>query len=108
MIVTPEDKLYAVPGIEKFNARGYGLVDLNQIHSEMPLAKEPQVKGYMVALWADAADHRTDSYLLSRAYKPMAVMAERTWSGRSSSSLDAFYVRLRRVAQVPRLDLAVS
>lgn len=104
VVVTPEDKLYVVPGIENFDGGGYGLVNTDHVYSEMPFERGKQVEGYMVALWADAAEHRTDTYLLARAHEPMAVVAERLWSGRGSASLDAFLARLNKASAAPRPD----
>jgi len=102
VIVTPEDKLYVVPGIENFDGGGYGVVDTDHVYTQMPFERAPNIEGYMVALWTDAAEHRTDTYLLARAHEPMAVVAERTWGGAGSESLDAFLARLNKASAAPR------
>ncbi len=101
VILSPEDQLYVVPGIENFDGSNYGVVDTTHVYDTMQLKKGPAVLGYALALWTDAAEHRTDTYLLGRSYEPMAVLAERLWSDRSSTSLDAFLARLNRTGGAP-------
>lgn len=100
-IITPEDKLYVVPGIENFDGGGYGVVDTDKVYNQMAFRSEKGVAGYMVALWNDAAENRTDAFLLGKAYEPVAVVAERLWSGKGSDSLDAFLARLNSVGWTP-------
>lgn len=101
MIVTPEDKLYVVPGIENWDGSGYGRVDANHVYREMVFSNSPQIAGYMVALWADAAESWPDRAMLAKSYEPMAVLAERTWSGPRSPTLDAFRDRLNLTSSAP-------
>lgn len=100
-IISPEDKLYVVPGIENFDGGGYGVVDTDKVYNQMEFRSGKGVAGYMLALWNDAAEHRTDSFLIGKAYEPVAVVAERLWSGKKSDSLDAFLARLNRVGPAP-------
>ncbi|RSY79363.1 hypothetical protein DAH66_17510 [Sphingomonas koreensis] len=101
MLISPEDKLYVVPGIANFDGGGYGVVDTEKVYESMPIRRDPKVLGYMLALWADAGEHRTDTYLLGQSYEPMAVLAERLWSDRGSESLDAFLARLNKTGAAP-------
>jgi hexosaminidase len=101
VILTPEDRLYVSAGIENFDGSGYGVVDTRFVYEKMPLDRNPKVLGYMVALWTDAAENRTDTYLLGKAHEPMAVLAERLWSDQSSESLNAFLARLNKSSQAP-------
>jgi hexosaminidase len=101
LIVTPEDKLYAAPGIENWDGSGYGRVDTNHVYREMPFPRSSQIVGYMVALWADAAESWTDRAMLATGYEPMAVLAERGWAGARSPTLDAFRDRLNRTSSAP-------
>lgn len=102
VIVSPEDRLYVVPGIENFDGGGYGLVNNKVIYEDWPLESGPTVKGYSVALWADAGETFSDQYMLGKAYEPMAIMAERTWSGSASPSLREFLARLNKTSVAPR------
>lgn len=101
-IVMPEDRLYVVPGIENFDGSGYGLVDTHAVYLDMPLERAPNVLGYGLALWADAGENRTDTAMLGRAYEPMGIVAERSWSDSASTTLDAFLVRLSKTGAAPR------
>ena len=101
MIISPEDKLYVVPGIENFDGGGYGVVDTDKVYNQMEFRSGKGVAGYMVALWNDAAENRTDSFLIGKAYEPVAVVAERLWSGKGSTSLDAFLARLNGAGLAP-------
>ena len=101
VIVTPEDKLYAAPGIENWDGSGYGRVDTDHVYRDMPFPRSPQIAGYMVALWADAAESWTDRAMLAKGYEPMAVVAERSWAGARSATLDAFRDRLNRTSSAP-------
>lgn len=102
MIVTPEDRLYVVPGIENWDGSGYGLVDKDRVYRSMPFPRNPTIEGYMLALWADAAESSTDRMMLGRAWEPMAIVAERTWAGAGSATLDGFLDRLNRTSSAPR------
>ena len=101
VIVSPEDKLYVVPGIENFDGNGYGVVDGQAVYDTLPLEGAPNVLGYSLDLWADAAEGRTDTYMLGKAYEPMAVVAERTWSNHPSP-YPVFLRRLNDAGSAPR------
>lgn len=102
VIVAPEDKLYVVPGIENWDGSGYGLVDTADVYTHMPFPRGPNIEGYMLALWADAAESSTDRLMLARAYEPMAAVAERTWAGAASPTLDQFLDRLNESGSAPQ------
>ncbi|MGA9658212.1 MAG: beta-N-acetylhexosaminidase [Asticcacaulis sp.] len=102
VLITPEDKLYVVPGIENFDGSGYGVVDSAGIYENFPMETGPQVMGYALALWTDAAEGRTDAFLLGKAYEPMAVLAERMWSDKRSPDLATFLARLNKTSVAPR------
>lgn len=102
VVVMPEDRLYVSPGIENFDGSGYGLVDIRAVYEDMPLERGERIKGYGLALWADSAENRTDAAMLGRAYEPMAIVAERSWSDSASTSIDAFLVRLNKAGAAPR------
>lgn len=101
VIVAPEDKLYVVPGIENWDGSGYGMVDTTDAYLRMPFLRGPNIKGYMLALWSDAAESSTDRLMLARAYEPMAVVAERSWAGAASPTLDQFLDRLNESGSAP-------
>jgi len=102
VLISPEDKLYVVPGIANFDGSGYGVVDTKAVYENWPLEKGDQVLGYATALWADAAETRTDQFMLGHAYEPMAVMAERQWSDKGSATFLQFLTRLNRTSAAPR------
>lgn len=104
VIVAPEDKLYVVPGIENWDGSGYGLVDTADVYAHMPFLRGPNIEGYMLALWSDAAESSTDRLMLARAYEPMAVVAERSWAGAASPTLDQFLDRVNESGSAPRPD----
>ena len=101
VVATPEDKLYVSPGIENWDGSGYGRVDTDYVYREMPFPRSPQIAGYMVALWADAAESWTDRAMLGKGYEPMAAVAERSWAGAGSKTLDEFRDRLNRTSSAP-------
>lgn len=102
VLVAPEDKLYVVPGIENWDGSGYGLVDTADVYMRMPFLRGPNIQGYMLALWSDAAESSTDRLMLARAYEPMAAVAERSWAGAASPTLDQFLDRLNESGSAPR------
>ncbi len=102
VLISPEDRLYVVPGIENFDGQGYGLVDTKTVYENWPLEKGQGALGYAVALWADAAETRSDQFMLGHAYEPMAEMAERSWSGNRSATFREFLARLNKTSSAPR------
>ncbi len=104
VIISPEDKLYVVPGIENFDGSNYGVVDSAGIYENFPMEKGPNVLGYGVDLWTDAAEGRTDAFLLGKVYEPMAVLSERMWSDKKSPDLATFLARLNKTSVAPRGD----
>ena len=105
IMVTPETMLYVSPGVENWDGSGYGRFNSTAVYGQMAFPQDPKIAGYMVELWADATESATDRAMLARAYEPMAVLSERTWSGAgASASLDAFLDRLNQSSAAPRRD----
>lgn len=102
IVVMPEDRLYVSPGIENFDGTGYGLLDIRDVYEDMPLERGPGIRGYGIALWADSAETRTDAAMLGRAHEGLGIVAERSWSGSASTSIDAFLMRLNKAGAAPR------
>lgn len=100
VFVSPEDELYVSPGLAK-GPGSYGTVDTRREYESLDLVQGPQVLGYGVSLWADGAERRSDAAMLGKVYEPMAVLAERLWSGRRSPSIDSFRKRLSNVGAAP-------
>lgn len=105
VFVSPEDELYVSPGLAK-GPGSYGTIDTAREYGELDLVRGPQVLGYGVSLWADGAEQRSDAAMLGQAAEPMAVLAERLWSGRGSATIDAFRARLNDVGAPPRSPAA--
>jgi len=102
VIVSPEEMLYVVPGIADFDGQGYGLVRSKQVYETQPFVTGPNVLGYSVALWADAAEAWSDERMLGEAFEPMVVVAERTWHGAAPSTFEALLGRINDLGAAPR------
>lgn len=102
VIVSPEDKLYVVPGIANFDGRGYGVVDSKKVYENEPFVAGPRVLGYSVALWADASESWSDQRMLGESFEPMTVVAERTWLGAASSTFEDLLGRVNDTGAPPQ------
>lgn len=87
VILSPEDTLYITPAEDRDRSDDYGLVDLEKVHERYPFDRSANVLGYALSVWSDGAERHTDGYFLGRAEEPMAVLAERLWSGQGRQTI---------------------
>lgn len=104
VLLSPEDRLYVSPGLVEAGD-SYGRVDLAELCCRQAMPPRPGVTGYSVAIWADRAEQHSDDWFLARARQPVAILADRLWTGKPRARLEDATDALRRIGIAPGVTL---
>jgi hexosaminidase len=104
VIYSPEDgpdELYVSPGDGGTSMGQYGYVDSKRIYEQWQMPANTNLLGFQLCRWSDKVEDRSDVWLDSWAQRPLQVLAERTWGGLRSSTVQEFYARVDAVGSPP-------
>lgn len=107
VIITPEEgigALYITPGLKGAKPGDYGYFDCRYNYEEWQPVINPQIIGYKVCLWTDAAEHMKDEWFDQFVDKPKAVLAEKTWGKTGSADMEDFFIKMDKIGLNPCLD----
>ncbi|WP_440873671.1 family 20 glycosylhydrolase [Thalassotalea sp. PLHSN55] len=99
VVLTPESQLYVSPGLE--NDEGYGIVDLENIYESWQTVKHDNVLGYKVSIWSDGALDKSDQWFEGKSVEAKAVLAEKIWGSKGSTSVEGLLKRLSMIGNAP-------
>lgn len=101
-IITPEEEFYVTPGL--VDASGYGIVKCKVVYETWEPEVKPNIMGYKICIWADKAEKQEDAWFEGHSYQPKVVLAEKTWAGKGSNTLDDFLKRVALVGEIPVIE----
>jgi hexosaminidase len=101
-IITPEEELYVSPGL--VDTTGYGLVKCKVVYETWMPEIRPTILGYKICVWADKAEHHDEAWFEGHSFEPKVVLAEKTWSGKGSATLEEFLKRVSFIGEISVLD----
>jgi hexosaminidase len=101
-IITPEEELYVSPGL--VDTTGYGLVKCKVVYETWKPEIRPTILGYKICVWADKAEHHDEAWFEGHSFEPKVVLAEKTWSGKGSATLEEFLKRVSFIGEISVLD----
>jgi N-acetyl-beta-hexosaminidase len=103
VICTPEEELYVSPGTGGTLPGRYGYFDAKRIYEKWQMLSDPNLLGFKVCRWSDNAEARSDAWFDRWAQRPLQVVAERTWGGPRSATVNEFYERVDAIGNPPEL-----
>ena len=108
VICTPEEELYVAPGLGGTLPDSYGHFDAQRIYEQWNMPSHANLVGFKVCRWCDSAENRSDAWFDQWAQRPLQVLAERTWGGPRSRTVNEFYERVDAVGCPPALPQSSS
>jgi hexosaminidase len=95
------DALYVTPGLLGSKPGDYGYFDNQFIYETWVPATDKNIRAFKLSIWADGAEDRNDQWYDRHTDKPKAVVAERIWGKRDSTTIDEFTLRMSAVGSAP-------
>jgi hypothetical protein len=102
------DALYVSPGDGGTSLGQYGYVDSKRIYEKWVMPPDTNLLGFQLCRWSDNAEERSDAWFDHWAQRPVQVLAERTWGGPRSATVNDFYERADAIGYPPELPKSSS
>jgi hexosaminidase len=96
------DTLCQSPGNGGNSPGDYGFVASKHLYELWNMPMSTNLLGFELARWSDLAEDRSDVWFDNWAQRPLQVLAERTWGGPRSQTVEEFYARVDCIGGAPQ------
>jgi hexosaminidase len=96
------DALYVSPGDGGTAVGQYGFADSKRLYEKWVMPSNSDLMlGFQLCRWMDKVESKSDEWLDSWSHRPLEVVAERTWGGPRSATVEEFYSRVDSIGAPP-------